>query len=308
MKRSQRQVDKSSNLKTSRRGLLTGCSEIGHGTDVSMRLSARGVSIGIRDYSRYILQQDRAAFFQVVVVGEYDNLLEVLRKGDTVIDCGANIGCFTILSSKLVGPTGRVIAVEPSPENVDQLRKNLRLNGIDNVTILTKALYSEDDSLVELRGSGMDVRVRKAEGRGTTRTITISSLIDSSGCSRIRALKMDIEGSEETVFSSSHIARTLEKVDTLDVEVHSVTADATVKEKLKTAGFTVTGPDTERDYFRKILSSSIRNPILVLTAYGRDFWPVASRVLSGKLGRQEGESALGFDSEVLGIVHASRLG
>src|SRR5436305_13235898 len=51
-------------------------------------------------------------------------MVRVLREGDIVVDIGANIGYLTVLASLLVGPTGRVIAFEPDPENVLRLRAN----------------------------------------------------------------------------------------------------------------------------------------------------------------------------------------
>ena len=38
---------------------------------------------------------------------------QTIAPGSTVIDVGANIGCFTMVAAKLVGPTGRVFALEP---------------------------------------------------------------------------------------------------------------------------------------------------------------------------------------------------
>ena len=51
-------------------------------------------------------------FYATFIVGEWDELAPM--PGDTVLDCGANIGDYTIKASTLVGPTGRVIAIEPS--------------------------------------------------------------------------------------------------------------------------------------------------------------------------------------------------
>ena len=50
-----------------------------------------------------------------------------LKKGDIVIDIGANIGYYVLLESKIVGEKGKVYAIEPVPQNVDILRKNLFL-------------------------------------------------------------------------------------------------------------------------------------------------------------------------------------
>lgn len=53
---------------------------------------------------------------------------QTIAPGSTVIDVGANIGCFTMVAAKLVGPTGRVFALEPEESTFRQLEKNIELN------------------------------------------------------------------------------------------------------------------------------------------------------------------------------------
>ena len=50
-----------------------------------------------------------------------------------VLDCGANIGYYALMMGKLVGDTGRIISVEPSPNNYHHLSLNVILNGMDHV-------------------------------------------------------------------------------------------------------------------------------------------------------------------------------
>jgi FkbM family methyltransferase len=70
-------------------------------------------------------------------------LTSVLRDGGTFIDVGANIGYFTLLASAIVGPSGRVFAVEPEPRNVEILRANVWRNRAWNVRILPLAAQAE---------------------------------------------------------------------------------------------------------------------------------------------------------------------
>ena len=58
-----------------------------------------------------------------------------LRPGATFFDIGANVGFVTLIAARLVGPSGRVVAFEPVPENVAAIRENLALNGIDWVEV-----------------------------------------------------------------------------------------------------------------------------------------------------------------------------
>lgn len=66
---------------------------------------------------------------------------QVISPGSTVLDVGANLGFYTCLFAKKVGPTGRVIAVEPTPAVFQALQHNISLNDMeDRVTSLRVAL------------------------------------------------------------------------------------------------------------------------------------------------------------------------
>jgi FkbM family methyltransferase len=70
-----------------------------------------------------------------------------LRRGMTFIDAGANIGYFSVLAAKLVGPSGRVFCVEVDPANVAILRANLWKNGAANARVLPVAAWTEQTEL-----------------------------------------------------------------------------------------------------------------------------------------------------------------
>ena len=64
----------------------------------------------------------------------------VVRRGDVVLDLGANIGYFTLLAARLVGESGRVYAFEPEPMNFEYLKKNIAVNGYKNVLAYQKGV------------------------------------------------------------------------------------------------------------------------------------------------------------------------
>src|SRR4051812_13385660 len=49
----------------------------------------------------------------------------LLRSGQMFVDCGANIGLWSLIASPVVGKTGRVLAFEPNPATADKLTANL---------------------------------------------------------------------------------------------------------------------------------------------------------------------------------------
>jgi len=72
----------------------------------------------------------------------------LIKNGDHVIDIGANLGYYSRLFAKLVGPDGKVFSVEP----VTLFRKILKINtsGFRNTTIIPYALGTEDNKSIEM--------------------------------------------------------------------------------------------------------------------------------------------------------------
>ncbi|MGZ5362446.1 MAG: FkbM family methyltransferase, partial [Solirubrobacterales bacterium] len=64
---------------------------------------------------------------------------KALKPGMTFVDAGANIGYFSVLAGRLVGPTGRVVCVEADPGNVAILRANLHRHGATNAVVFPVA-------------------------------------------------------------------------------------------------------------------------------------------------------------------------
>src|SRR3989344_3364089 len=60
-------------------------------------------------------------------------IMKNVKRGDVVLDVGANIGYYTLLFAKLVGPEGIVFAFEPDPTNFSILKKNVETNNYTNV-------------------------------------------------------------------------------------------------------------------------------------------------------------------------------
>ena len=79
--------------------------------------------------------------------GERRLVSGLLRKGDCFIDVGADLGLYTVLAGKKVGQAGRVISVEPSPVTCRGLRRQIELNGLENVTVAEAGLSSSTGEL-----------------------------------------------------------------------------------------------------------------------------------------------------------------
>jgi FkbM family methyltransferase len=85
--------------------------------------------------------------FGAMGTGERAALQGCVRPGMTVVDVGSNLGLYTVLLSRLVGPTGRVLAFEPDPDLFSLLQRNCAVNGCTNVTAYNLALGSRHGHL-----------------------------------------------------------------------------------------------------------------------------------------------------------------
>jgi FkbM family methyltransferase len=125
-----------------------------------------------------------------------------LKPGDTFIDVGANFGYYTVLASKIVGPTGRVIAFEPDPRSFELLQRNVARNGCTNVVLEQKALADKPGTLtLHVSDSNRGAHSLIAAGtENVSHTVDVPAvplddyLKDKDG--RVDLVKIDTEGAE----------------------------------------------------------------------------------------------------------------
>ncbi|MEY2517755.1 MAG: hypothetical protein QOJ89_5113, partial [bacterium] len=73
-------------------------------------------------------------------------LRRLLAPGDVYYDIGANVGFFTLVGARLVGPAGRVVAFEPVPWCARAVAHNIEINGFEHAEIRAEAVGAEDGS------------------------------------------------------------------------------------------------------------------------------------------------------------------
>src|SRR5436309_8281519 len=136
-------------------------------------LEAEGSSVNLETQ---LLAPALNAVVEVWYLGVYDNLNP--GSGGTVIDGGASVGDFTLKASKWVGNEGLVVAVEPNPDNLALLKRNLLKNQISNVVVVNKAL-SDCEGAIDFNGR-------------TVETVSLDRLSRDLGIHRIDSIKLDI--------------------------------------------------------------------------------------------------------------------
>ncbi len=132
-----------------------------------------------------------------------------LRPGDVFIDVGANIGYYTTLASKLVGPTGRVYAFEPSPSIHRTLQEHLALNHCDNVVAFEAGIYHEEATLPLFLAASDNIGAstlmpgvageRDTVIEGMVKVGPLQLFVPEADILRARMIKIDVEGGEWSV-------------------------------------------------------------------------------------------------------------
>jgi FkbM family methyltransferase len=186
------------------RWLRHGDAVIAHGTGAGLRFNPGGANPGYALGTSEPLVQK--------------TLARLLTPGTVLYDVGANVGFFTILGARLVGPTGRVIAFEPLPDNVAVLRHNVALNAFDNVTVFECAV-ARASGTAELRLAAEPTWAKlSAEGAAAApgdslrvRVVTIDELIDAGTIPPPALLKIDVEGAELDVLAGMSRALALHR-------------------------------------------------------------------------------------------------
>jgi FkbM family methyltransferase len=153
------------------------------------------------------------------------------REGDVFLDIGGFVGWHAIRAARIVGPSGRVISLEPDPINRGQLEVNLSLNAIANCTISALAAWSTTGEELGwyTRKSPDCCRIDGAECAQKVVTTTIDDLVCDMKLDRLDWIKMDIEGGEIEALKGAEMSFSRYRPQVF-VEVHN-TVDA-VKELL----------------------------------------------------------------------------
>jgi len=153
------------------------------------------------------------------------------KPGDTVVDVGAHIGLYSLIAAKRVGPSGKVIAIEPDPENCNLLHRNIELNKLTNVTILERAAFSSNSKL-KLYLPGKERGFTKLgtimANRAMTENFleidatTLDHLMLMQGMTQVNWIKIDVEGAELEVLKGATVTLSVSKDIALLIEVHNV--------------------------------------------------------------------------------------
>ncbi len=129
---------------------------------------------------------------------------KLLVAGDVVVDAGANIGYFSLLSASIVGTTGKVLAFEPEPNNMATLQQNIAINNFSNIYPYQYALsdhvgrdrfyISANDPAHSLVKSKLHI---------SSIFVNVEKLDNFIPSGQVKLIKVDTEGNELSVLKGA---------------------------------------------------------------------------------------------------------
>jgi FkbM family methyltransferase len=174
-------------------------------------LGCRFVERGIHDYRLLLDLEDPGISRSLMLFGtrevHHKIILErVVEPGMTIFDIGANIGYYVLMELGMIGPGGKMVAIEPSPDNVALLERNLALNGYPDVPVIEAAItdqggeklfhLSHESNLNTFHDISNGVDHLSGE-QITVRTMTVPELAAEYGAPDL--IRMNVEGHEVEV-------------------------------------------------------------------------------------------------------------
>jgi FkbM family methyltransferase len=204
--------------------LIDGESTIRHGPARGLRIAAAGAHPG------YAFGTSEPSLQQALV--------ELLNPGDVFYDLGANVGFFTLLAARLVGPDGAVIAFEPDPRNAQALRSNIALNGLANVAVVEQGVSETSGSrrlvIAESTASHFSDGAADDETAVVVDVVSLDGFASDAAHRPPTVMKLDIEGEEvHALRGAAHLMARHRPA--IICEVHGTEAE--VSELLEAAGY-----------------------------------------------------------------------
>ena len=182
------------------------------------RLAGRGMKVQcVRKGIVWDLDLDEGIDLCIYLMGAYEPRIvraysSLIRPGWVVFDIGANIGAHTLHFARLVGPSGKVYAFEPTDYACEKIRVNLALNPRERSIVDLQQRFLVADGSERLPAtvfSRWPVAKKHAdlnfEHQGKPERLTGASAITADDFCRISAIqrldfiKLDVDGHELTV-------------------------------------------------------------------------------------------------------------
>lgn len=164
---------------------------------------ARQTGLFNRPVPRRAFESAYLGYKQLLEAGPVESLQPVVTRGSVAIDVGANIGFFTLRMARWVGPTGRVIAIEPEARNFASLRRRVSNAGLSDVVTCMQAAAADRHGELRLAlNPGHPGDHHLADDGVPVDGITLDELATSDG-KPVTLVKIDVQGAEAMVLAGA---------------------------------------------------------------------------------------------------------
>lgn len=137
---------------------------------------------------------------------ETEIFLQLLRPGATMLDIGANVGYYTALAMRALGPCGKVVALEPDPQSFRYLHQTVLANSGAPVICINQAagrsqgngtLFTSSDN----RGDNRMYGNALADSSCQVAVNSIDGILAELDIPQVDIVKMDVQGFEGQVLA-----------------------------------------------------------------------------------------------------------
>lgn len=124
-----------------------------------------------------------------------------LKPGGTFVDVGANVGMFSLMAARIVGPAGKVVAIEPAPAVAEALRATVRANGLSHVVSVKEIAAGAEHGLgtLSVGTNGGHSSLLPSDSADNTVVASIAPLDEVLDGMQPDMIKIDVEGWEANV-------------------------------------------------------------------------------------------------------------
>ena len=160
-------------------------------------------------HKMFLLTTDLGFSSHVMLDGFWEIWLTLLfartvKPGMVAVDVGANLGYYSVLLGAAVGPTGKLITIEPIPTSMALARRTLSLNGLSGWTSLVEAaLTTPDIETVDMYVPPGEPKNAAIVSQSSEHTMKVNATCFDAltrDLDRLDISKLDAEGSEEAIF------------------------------------------------------------------------------------------------------------
>ena len=177
---------------------------------------------GIRLSLNFSIPPERAVGlgqFEPDIVPLFESLIP---KSGIVLDVGAWIGYYALLAAQKTGERGRIIAIEPVPENIDAIIRNVRLNHLNNIEVVPCGVSHCEgiSSFTPIASPTAHIIPFQKDNAIKIRIRKLDDILHDAGISHVDVMIMDVEGSESYAFQGLRAFLENRAIDNIICEVH----------------------------------------------------------------------------------------